>query len=574
MPTDQVLAVSPTPLDELDRAVEVLRNHRAAWLAVSVQDRILILEESIQRFGIVQDDWVRRGLTAKGALENSSAAGWEWFGGPVPILRCLQGLRRALVDIGSRGVPRLPKPISTRPDGRVTARIYPASSYERLVTPGVSAEVWMENNQTPADVTATQASEYRRPRTSGSVVLVLGAGNISAIPVLDALYKLFVENQVVVLKMSPVNEYVGPLIQESFRPLVDGGFLRIVYGATAEGNHLAHHPGVDELHITGSDRTYEAITFGTGEEGARRKQQDDPIITKRFTGELGSIGPVIVVPGPWTAKELDHQAEELAGHIGDNASFSCSRTRLIITHEDWPLRPVLLDKLRRALAETPSRVAYYPGSHDIHAQFLAAHSNAEMWGSTDGDHLPWTLIANVPSTQADDICFTTESFCPIVAETAVDAESIGSFIDRAVAFANDRVWGTLAAGLIVHPASMNDPTIAEAVDRAIADLRYGNVAVNTLPGIAWGMVTPPWGSFPGNTPRDIQSGTGFIGNTYMLSRPEKVVIRAPFRARPASMWTHSRGRAFAGVGRKVADYERDPRWWRIPGIITAAMSRG
>lgn len=574
MPTDHVPAVSPTPLSVLDRAVEDVRSRSDAWLTISVRDRIHILEESIQRFAAIQDDWVRRGLVAKDAVDSNSAAGWEWFGGPVPILRYLQGLRRALTDISTRGLPQLPNPISTRADGTATALIYPASSYERIVTPGVTAEVWMENGQAPEEVTATQAAEYRRPRTSGSVVLVLGAGNISAIPVLDALYKLFVENQVVVLKMSPVNAYVGPLIHESFRRLVEGGFLRIVYGDIAEGGHLAHHADVDELHITGSDRAYEAIMFGTGEEGARRKREIDPIITKRFTGELGSVGPVIVVPGPWTVKDLKHQAAELAGHVGDNASFSCSRTRLLITHEAWPLRPVLLDKLRDVFAETPSRVAYYPGSHDIHNRFVAAHPTAEMWGSDDNGRLPWTLIADVPSGRSNDLCFTTESFCPIIAETAISGNTAASFIDRAVAFANDQVWGTLAAGIIVHPDSMNDPAVAEAVDRAVANLRYGNVAVNTLPGIAWGMVTPPWGSFPGNPPGDIQSGTGFIDNTFMFSRPEKVVIRAPFRARPASLWCPSRARAFANVGRKVADYETDPSWWRIPSIITAAMSRG
>ncbi len=90
---------------------------------------------------------------------------------------------------------------------------------------------------------------------------------------MDALYKLFVEDQVVLFKTHPANVYLGPLLEEGFRPLVERGFLRVVYGGAEEGAYLCAHAGVDEIHITGSDRTYEAIVFGAGEEGRRRKEQ-------------------------------------------------------------------------------------------------------------------------------------------------------------------------------------------------------------------------------------------------------------------------------------------------------------
>ena len=68
------------------------------------------------------------------------------------------------------------------------------------------------------------------------VALVLGAGNVSSIGPMDLLYKLFVDNQVVALKVHPVNDYLGPLLAEGFQTLRDWGVLRIVYGGVDVGS--------------------------------------------------------------------------------------------------------------------------------------------------------------------------------------------------------------------------------------------------------------------------------------------------------------------------------------------------
>ena len=103
--------------------------------------------------------------------------------------------------------------------------------------PGISAE----------ELVKTQAVIYQEKQHTGKVALVLGAGNVSCIAPLDILYKLFVEDQVVVLKMNPVNAYLGPLIQESFRALIEPGFLRIAYGGSAEGAYLCNHLEADNV---------------------------------------------------------------------------------------------------------------------------------------------------------------------------------------------------------------------------------------------------------------------------------------------------------------------------------------
>jgi hypothetical protein len=54
---------------------------------------------------------------------------------------------------------------------------------------------------------------------------------------------------------------------------------------------------VDEIHLTGSDKTFKAIVFGSGVEGAERKAKKKPLIIKPVTGELSNITPIIIVPG-------------------------------------------------------------------------------------------------------------------------------------------------------------------------------------------------------------------------------------------------------------------------------------
>lgn len=54
-------------------------------------------------------------------------------------------------------------------------------------------------------------------------------------------------------------------------------------------------------------------------------------------------------------------------------------------------------------------------------------------------------------------------------------------------------------------------------------------AVNLWSAFGFGMGSTLWGAFPGNSDRDIQSGKGFVHNTFMLDHPQKNVLRAPFK---------------------------------------------
>ena len=124
--------------------------------------------------------------------------------------------------------------------------------------------------------------------------------------------------------------------------------------------------------------------------------------------------------------------------------------------------------------------------------------------------------------------------------------------------------------LVVHPRSLADPATAQAVERAVEDLRYGVVAVNIWSASAFGLVSPPWGAFPSDDLEDTQSGRGFVHNTYLLDRPQKTVMRAPFRSRPKPPWfvTHSRSREALAAATHL-NATPDPRI--LPGLLASAV---
>ncbi|MEO6192560.1 MAG: aldehyde dehydrogenase family protein, partial [Thermoanaerobaculia bacterium] len=491
--------------------------------------------------------------------------------GPCFILRNLRLLRESLLDIETHGRPRIPGGVRTRANGQVVARIFPIDLYDRAFYAGVTADVWMEPGVTAKDLPETQAVVYHAPVRQGRVALVLGGGNVSSIGPMDALYKLFVEDQVVVFKTHPVNVYLGPLMEEAFQPLIERGFFRVVYGGAEEGAYLCRHDGVDEIHITGSDQTYEAIVFGPGDEGRRRKEAGEPQLTKRFTSELGNVSPVIVVPGPWDDGDLEYQAENLATMITNNAGFNCNAGRMIVQHASWNQRGALVDRIGQFLDRIPVRRAYYPGAPRRYEAFLAAHmETARIFGVRALDKLPWMLIPGVDPEKRDDICFTTEAFCGVCGETGLSAASVPEYIDKAVAFCNDTLWGTLNVTLIVHPESLKNPEIKKAVERAIANLRYGTVSVNHWAAIGFGLVATPWGAFPGHTPQDIQSGTGFVHNTLMFDRPQKTVIQAPFYVWPKPVW-FATNKMTHRITPKLYEFEAAPSIGKLPGILGLAL---
>jgi hypothetical protein len=535
-----------------------------------VLEKIDLLRALRKSFAAVADEWVAACLRAEGLPPDDPRAGEEWVAGPYFVLRNLRLLQSSLTSLSLHGAPRIPGPVRRLADGRAAARVFPCDLYDSLLYAGVTAEVWMQPGVTPEDVAATQAVAYKEELPRGKVALVLSAGNVSSIGPMDALYELFVDNQVVVFKTHRVNDYLGPLLERGLRPLIEAGFLRVVYGGVEEGRYLCDHPAVDTIHVTGSDKTYEAIVFGGGAEGARRKAEGRPRLGKEVTAELGNVSPVVVVPGVWSDAEIAYQAENVATMLANNAGFNCNAARVLVLHREWRQRERFLAAVRSVLRQVPPRRAYYPGAAERFASFLGAYPEAEQIGRAGEGELPWALAADLDPEAGDELAFTTESFCSFFGAVALTAPSAEEFVARAVDFCNERLWGTLNVTLLVDPRSAADPGLDAAVERAIADLRYGTVSVNHWAAIGYGVVVTPWGAFPGHPPEDIQSGVGVVHNTLMFSRAEKAVMRAPFRVRPKPPWFALHATANR-LFRRLTYFEADPAPWKLPSIFALAL---
>jgi acyl-CoA reductase-like NAD-dependent aldehyde dehydrogenase len=431
-------------------------------------------------------------------------------------------------------------------------------------------EVWMQPGISVEEVRAGQAAAYRDPEGHRGVTLVLAAGNVGALGPNDVLHKLFVDGKAVVLKANPVNDYLVEHWERALRPLIDEGVLRIVRGGVGAGSHLVAHSLIDEVHVTGSDKTYESIVFGPGEEGARRKAAGVRLVTKPVTAELGNVSPVIVVPGDWSAKDLSYQAAHVASMLVNNAGFNCLTPRLLITWQHWPQREAFLNELECVLSAIPTRLAYYPGAHERHARFLAAHVDAHLIGSDEGGRLPWTVLRGVDAADHRDVALNVEAFCSLMAETAIDTVTPDQFVDAAVELCNDVVWGSLSATILAHPDQLADPLVAGRIDAAVASLRYGAIGLNLWHAMAYAFGTTTWGAFPGHPATDIQSGTGVVGNALMFDRPQKSVVTGPFRASRVPP-TFATSKAAVRLPSKFVSFVLDPSPSRLPGLVSTAL---
>ncbi|MEN8234016.1 MAG: aldehyde dehydrogenase family protein [Actinomycetota bacterium] len=561
----------------IDSALQDLQDAKERWARLPIATKIYLLETLRERIGDVAEDWVAAATAEKRIQPGSSLVGEEWTSGPYALAMGASALAETLGRI-VEGLPIIESSRTRRlPSGQVAIRVFPWNFEDRLFFSGHTAEVWMQEGIVEDDLEPRAASFYREPDPKGSVGVVLGAGNIASIAPLDALTRLFVYGSVTVLKLNPINAYLGPFLEHVFAPFVEQGFVRFAYGGVDEGEYLTRHPFVEHIHVTGAAATHDAIVYGTGPDAEERRAADHPLIDTPVTSELGGVGPTIVVGGEWSNADLRHQAEQIMSQKLHNHGFNCVACQVLVLPESWPQADALLDAMRDVVMELVGRDAYYPGAASRHSAAVAAHPEAEIL--TDGAG-PVTFITDLDFEESHDVCFTTEFFGAVLGVVRLPGDDIGAFLDNAVAFANDTLEGNLGANLIIHPATAK--ANAQALDTAIAGLRYGTVAVNTWVGVAFAMTRATWGGFPGSDRNDIQSGTGVVHNSLMLEDAERTVVHGSFASfprtlrlgefhteqKPVYFVTH---RSAEKLGRLLTERATTGSWKTLPPIIATAM---
>jgi len=552
--------------ETIDRCLEDLAEAKGRWRETSVKRRIELARACLDGTVALAERWITEACRAKGIELGSPLESEETAAGPMATARYLALLIRSLEDVERTGQPRLPGSVKVLPNGQLSVQVFPTRGlYDSVLFAGFRADVWMQPGVTRENLAQHMAQTVQPGAVEAGIALVLGAGNVSSIAPTDAFTKLFQEGKVVLLKMNPVNEYLGGIFSQALAPLIEEGVLRIIYGGAESGGYAVEHPLVDEVHITGSVFSHETIVWGPpGPDRERRKAEGAARLKKKITSELGNVTPWIIVPGPYTDKQLDFQAENVAAMITNNASFNCIATKMIVTARNWPDRQKFLDKLEAVLARIPRRRAYYPGAEERYARFAGRPPTEGPAGT-----LPWTIRRDA-SPERDSYLFEEESFVCVCAETALDAPTAEAFLDAAADFVNDRLWGNLGAGVMIHPATRRLPGNEDRFQKMLARLRFGTIGVNHWPAISYALMCTPWGGFPEGSLADPKSGLGWVHNTYLLDDAQKTVIEGPLTMMPKPFWfpTHRTANVLA---RKTLDLTVRPAWWKLPGLMLPAL---
>ena len=481
----------------------------------------------------VASDWVEAGVSSKGWQTIPVSPAEEWLSGPLPVARLLHLLQGLHTDLAQGRLPRLAPLPTPAPDGLARWNTLPAR--------GLADPLLLRGHE--AHLHAPPEAQQTAPGRAGDVALVLGAGNVTATPVLDVLDQVFLRGRAVLLKVSPQHRELRFVFGCALRPLVDAGLLTICQGDANLGRQLAHDPGIAAVHLTGSAATWQLL------------RSDPALAGKQLTAEVGCCTPALVVPGHYRERELRHLANQLAAFAAMNGGAMCLAPRLVVTAQGWPQRDAFLHCLRAALATLPARVPFHPGAHGDFERATAAPCATVA--------LQPTLCAGLATSNEDR--YRREHFAPVLLEVPLPAASTPAWLDTATGFVRDHVYGALSA--YVFAARSIRSQHREAIDRAVVRLPHGTIAINTWTGLGYGLGSTPWGAPPDAVP---EHGRGWAHGTTCLSPVQRTVIEAPFRPWPLPPWLPQHRRGHATL-RALSRYYLAPTSFRLARTTALAL---
>jgi hypothetical protein len=253
--------------------------------------------------------------------------------------------------------------------------------------------------------------------------------------------------------------------------------------------------------------------------------------------------------------------------VANNASFNCNAAKMLVVASGWKHRDTFIQLVRERLSEMTPRKAYYPGAHQRYEAFLNEYPQAIPLDEGSEEIVPWTVIPDVPPDD-EEYALTNEAFCGVLAEITLEANDASEFISEMVRFGNEEAWGTLSCMILADEKTQK--AHREQFEQAIADLKYGGIAVNAWAGVIYALVNTTWGAYPGHSLHDIQSGRGVVHNTFLFDDPQKSVVRAPFRIFPTPPWFTDH-KTCHKLGEKITHFEANPSIWKVPGVVATAI---
>lgn len=568
---------NPSHKEHIDEIIKTLDQNKQRWATLDLAKKISYLEEIRTQTGKYAREWTQKACEAKSISMDSPLANEEWLSGPFAMLYAVDLNIQSLKNI-NHGKPTYEgvNKFRNRPDGQLLMEVFPHNLYYRLLFNGVHSDIWMMPGITKDNLLENTAEFYRQNNPEGKTAVVLGAGNIASIAPLDSLHKLFSEGQVVLLKMNPVNEYLGPIFKNIFKSLIENGFFNIMYGAADIGAYLTGHKQIDAIHLTGSEKTFNTIVFGSGKTGEENRKNDASVLDKVITAELGGVSPSIVVPGPWTKKDIQFQVENLLIQKTHNAGCNCIASQILITPREWEKTPLLMEEVKKQIKGYDKRVDYYPHTEERISEIQKYHPlNEEQNQKT-----PIQLIENLSYEDENEYCFNNEFFAQAWGQTNIPGDNPEEYLRNAVHFCNEKLHGSLGANIIIHPKTQK--ALGDTFEEILGELKYGSIGVNIWTGAGFLLAQTSWGAFPGNKRTNVGSGIGNVHNTFLFDKPQKSIVYASFYPFPRGIvhgkfsllpkppWFPSNKKGHI-VSEKLTDFQIAPGIRKLPALFYAAL---
>jgi len=523
------------------QAIDTLKPE--AWAKTSIAERLRLLKtirENLKNTG--------EHLATSDAKMKNTLMGEEIFGiaeskvaTVVPIANTLS-VAIDLYESLSQG--NMPKAISVEKvsGNRHKIEVFPQTLKEKIIAGGQKAYLYVTGEP-------KQVNPMDKP---AGITAVLGAGNYSSS--LEMVKAMFFDNKAVVHKPHHLNEETDAIWADIFAPLVEIGALS--FCSADQGRELTQDPRLTNIYFTGGTGTAEAIMSAT----------DTPLVS-----ECGGNNPCLIVPGdrPWTDKEIEHQAIQIATVSKLNGGAVCGRPQTLVTSKHWPQREQFLEALEKAIkTDTPAAGTYYPGSDKVWDGFEKAYPDADVLQPENGkfEHGKYMVITGA---EEDSYASQNEAFCQIISEIALDVPANAKdYLPKAVAFCNEKLLGTLGACILIDEDTKK--AHQSTLNTALNDMHYGGITVNNMPPFIFLSPYLTWG---GNEQREGQtfvSGHGNFGNVLCFENIEKSVIVDSFIS-PGHMMNKSKA-AMDDLCNGMATYSTQPSWGNLMKLMWGAIT--
>ena len=505
--------MNPSKID-IDRNISKLRVNSSEFLNLDKTNLISMLEQVIDNIKTISYYWASLSSEKKGHLTKSKE-GEEWIGGPFSCIYALQYFIEYLQD--EDGLD-----INNFDETNKSYKVFPTKNIEKLLFPFLEGEIRFGKNLNFDQINEYRGFANRFNNNKAKITLVLGAGNVSSIPVLDALFHMIAHKSVIYIKLNPVNDYLLPIFTQVFEPFISRGFMIITEGDMEASKYLTEHDGFQHTHLTGSNYTYESIVYGKTLSDKERSLKTLPKINKKpITTELGNVTPIIVHPGNWSRSEIRHQAKKIVTAKLNNSGFNCIAAQVIVLPKDWKHTKKLKADIKNYLKKIGDTTSYYPGAIE-NLNDLNGSNNYEQINNLSCS-TPF-LISNL---DLEHEYGSKEVWSTALYFKEISYNSYEDFCTNSVNYVNNELWGNLGVSVLIknYKKKKNEKILSSYVE----NLKYGTVAINEWSALGFVIPSLPWGGYPGNKDNDIQSGQGYVHNSFLFESPQKGIIYSKFR---------------------------------------------